>query len=262
METFEGKIIPDGFLISDDIKQACRRVIITCKGGCRECLLGWYEEGAQERFERFKVSLLNKPERFEGYVVPAHIDVTQSRTVACAKSGEKCIHISCPSCVAFSAERFERYKAHKRMTGITKEIEMLRAAAKALDRPLKAGSIFRIDEAAEIDTPVYAKIDARTADRHAKQLKAAIEAHRLAGERLFISRYQNNLKKGEENMVYLNKHIADTFKKTDEALLVQKHFGAELDNGKLAGIIIRHFAKEILAQAKDLEAAEEKCCEK
>jgi hypothetical protein len=57
----------------------------------------------------------------------------------------------------------------------------------------------------------------------------------------------------ENNM---NKNISDVFDKTKEALLVEKHLGAQIGQGFIAQLTVQLFNKEILAEAKRLEKEE------
>lgn len=62
------------------------------------------------------------------------------------------------------------------------------------------------------------------------------------------------IKKGEKKM---NKLIIENYDRTEDAVLVQKHFGSVLDeNNPLTAILVRSHALEILEEAKRLEAEE------
>jgi hypothetical protein len=62
-----------------------------------------------------------------------------------------------------------------------------------------------------------------------------------------------HIKLKENNM---NKNISDVFDKTKEALLVEKHLGAQIGNNFIDGLILLDKKAEVLAEAKRLEKEE------
>lgn len=55
----------------------------------------------------------------------------------------------------------------------------------------------------------------------------------------------------------MNKNISEVFEKTKDALLVEKHLGSELGNTFIDGLLLQDKKKEVLAEAKRREEAEQ-----
>ena len=56
----------------------------------------------------------------------------------------------------------------------------------------------------------------------------------------------------------MNKNIVVAFPKTDDAVLVEEQLGSEIKEGFINGLVIKQYAKEILTEAKNRKAEEDK----
>jgi hypothetical protein len=55
----------------------------------------------------------------------------------------------------------------------------------------------------------------------------------------------------------MDKNIVKAFEKTEDAVLVEKHLGHEINENFITGLVVQHYADPILAEAKRREAKEE-----